>query len=226
MTLDLFSIKGIVWDLDNTLYHFTGAFIKSCNEAAAGAARELGIDLSYDDTLKLAARSEQEYGYSMHGYVTDHGLSYASLHFPFHQRIDEGVIAPVDGMKNALAGLNLPQVILTNGSRCWALRALKKAGIDHLFDAAHIIPMEDVGFEPKARSKKGFKKALDILGVSAKNALMVDDLDRNLIIPHGLGFQTAYIYRGEAMQNLPHFIDAQYRCAMNLIETDLKALSL
>lgn len=221
MPADKVCIRGVVWDLDNTLYRFTDAFYQSCTQAAAQAAQELGIDLSYEDTLKLAERSEDEYGYSMHGYVTEHGLSYASLHFPFHQRIDETVINPIDGIAEAIENLKLPQVILTNASRCWANRVLKFIGIDHLFSKNKIIPMEDVDFEPKARSPKGFKKALDILSLPAEDVVMVDDLDRNLTIAYKLGMKTAYINHGDPIEFLPDFIDSQYEDVLSLIE-DIK----
>jgi len=218
MALDASCIKGIIWDLDNTLYRFTDAFYKSCTEAAAEAAQELGINLSYEDTLKLAERSELEHGYSMHGYVTDHGLTYASLHFPFHQKIDEKVIDPIPNLKEALQNIKLPQVILTNASRCWAERALKFIGIDDLFQSDRIIPMEDTDFEPKARSDKGFKLAMRKLNLSAEEIVMVDDLDRNLTIPYDLGMQTAYMHHGDPIQDLPDFIHAQYRDVVELVE--------
>lgn len=218
MTLQRDQIQGIIWDLDNTLYRFTDGFYRSCTEAAAAAAKEVGINLSYEDTLKLAERSEEEHGYSMHGYVTEHGISYASLHFSFHQRIDENVVQPIKGLKGALENLTIPQVILTNASRCWADRVLKHIEIQHLFPTEKIIPMEDVNFEPKARSDKGFKKALDILNLPAPNVLMVDDLDRNLMIPYNMGLQTVYMHHGDPMTELPDFIHDQCNNAVDLIE--------
>lgn len=186
--------------------------------AAAEAAQELGITLNYEDTLKLAERSEKEYGYSMHGYVTDHGLSYASLHFPFHQKIDEAVIEEIEGVAWALESLKLPQIILTNASRCWAERVLKHIGADHLFPPEKIIPMEDVDFQAKSRTSKGFLKALSSLNLYAENVVMVDDLDRNLIIPNDLGMQTAYIHHGDPIQELPEFINDQYHGILDLIK--------
>ena len=219
MPLDKARVHGIIWDLDNTLYRFTDKFYRSCTEAAADAAQELGIDLSYEDTIKLAERSEDEHGYSMHGYITDHGLSYASLHFPFHQKIDETVVDPIFGLKEALENLQFPQVILTNASRCWANRVLKHTGLDHLFSEERIIPMEDVGFEPKSRSEKGFKKAIEILNFPPHHILMVDDLDRNLSIPYALGLQTVYIHHGDMMLDKPDFIHDQFEGVLDLIKT-------
>ena len=218
MALDVAGIRGVIWDLDNTLYQFTEEFYKACTTAAAQAAQEMGINLSYEDTLRLAERSEKEYGYSMHGYVTDHGLSYASLHFPFHQKIDEKVIDKILGVKEGLQKLKLPQVILTNASRCWANRVLEYIEIKHLFPDEKIIPMEDVDFEPKSRTSKGFKKGCKILGLSPEDVLMVDDLDRNLLRANDLGMHTAYICYDDPMTELPDFIDAQFRNVLDVLK--------
>lgn len=221
MAINADNIKGVIWDLDNTLYHFTDEFYTSCTQSAAKAAQELGINLSFDDTLKLAERSEAEHGYSMHGYVTDHGLSYASLHFPFHDKIDENVVGCIDGVQARLEkvrDLNIPQVILTNASRGWAERVLNYIGIRHLFEDKMIVPMEDVDFNPKSLSNKGFKRALELLGTPAKQTLMVDDLDRNLMIPHDMGLQTAYMHHDDAIAHLPIYITAQYKNCVSLVD--------
>lgn len=217
MGLDKARIQGIIWDLDNTLYQFTDEFITVCNIAAAKAAQELGINLSYDDTLKLAERSELEHGYSMHGYVTDHGLSYADLHFPFHQNIDEKVIQPIEGAIEVLEFFRGRQVILTNASRCWANRALKFIGSNHLFEDEDIIPMEDVGFEAKASNDDGFLKGADLLKINPEEVLMVDDLDRNLKRASQLGMQTVYMHHGNLIPELPEFIDDQYDNLVSLM---------
>jgi len=98
MALDTHKIKGVIWDLDNTLYRFTDQFKEQCNRVAAKAAQSQGIDLSYDDTLKLAQKSETDHGYSIHLYVTHHGFTYDSLHVPFHDNIDETTIDIIDGV--------------------------------------------------------------------------------------------------------------------------------
>lgn len=218
MTIDTSLVSGVIWDLDNTLYRFTDEFIQSCTKAAAQAAQELGINLSYDDTLKLAERSEAEHGYSMHGYVTDHGLSYASLHFPFHDNIDETVIQPIEGVAAYLKKLSVPQVILTNASRNWAHRALKHVKLNHLFDDNSIIPMEDVNFKPKARTDRGFKLAAKKLALPYEEVLMVDDLDRNLIFASQLGMQCIYMHHGDPMEDLPDFIDDQFENPIALVK--------
>lgn len=219
MPLDQNRIKGIIWDLDNTLYRFTDEFKTHCNQAAAEAALEVGIDLSHADAFKIAERSEELYGYSMHIYVTDHGLSYADLHIPFHRRIDENIIEPIEGALGALEKFKGHQVILTNASRCWAERALNYIGANHLFKEEEIIPIEDVDFVPKARDRDGFNRALEILNIPANDVLMVDDLDRNLVIPHQMGMQTVYMHHGKPIEHLPETITDQAENLVTLMDS-------
>ncbi|MBN8520557.1 MAG: HAD hydrolase-like protein [Alphaproteobacteria bacterium] len=199
MTPDLSHIRGIIWDLDGTLYRFDDLFIKACNVAAARAAQSLGVNITYEQAVALAVKSEAEQGYSLHGFIHEYGLTYAQLHAPFHQHIDEKLIQRNDDFVKALESLCLPHVLLTNASRDWANRALSHLGMKHLFLDHHIIPMEDVNFTPKSRGKEGFEKALFCLSLSAKDVLIVEDLPRNLYIPHQMGMTTALVTHGGAM---------------------------
>lgn len=218
MALNPNKIKAVIWDLDNTLYRFTDAFKEQCNRAAAKAAHDQGIKLSYDDTLKLAQKSETEHGYSIHLYVTHHGFSYDSLHVPFHDNIDETTIEIIDGVAENIRALDLPQSILTNASHDWASRVLKHMGLDDLFPDSHITASENVNFEVKSQGKAGFNRALEALELPPEQVVMVDDLDRNLIIPHEMGMQTAYLHYEDPIADLPHYMDAQFENVLGFFE--------
>lgn len=218
MTLNIDRIKGVIWDLDNTLYRFSDDFKHQCNVAAAKAAQAQGIKLSYDDTLKLAEKSEEEHGYSIHLYLTHHGFSYESLHVPFHQNIDETSIEMIEGVAAGVKSLSQQQAILTNASHDWALRVLNHMGLDGVFEGEHVTASEQVNFEVKSQGRAGFNRALNAMGLAADQVLMVDDLDRNLIIAHEMGMQTAYISYDDAMADLPHYIDAQFINALGVLD--------
>jgi putative hydrolase of the HAD superfamily len=222
MGLDPDKIDGIIWDLDNTLYRFTEEFRYQCNVAAAKAAQTQGINLSYDDTFKLAQKSEAEYGYSIHLYLVHHGLSYDSLHVPFHDNIDETTINIIDGAAEGIRAINRPQAILTNASRGWAQRVLKHMKVSDLFPDEMITASEDVDFQVKSQSRVGFERALKALDLSAERVVMVDDLDRNLIIPHEMGMQTVYMHHDDPIGDLPHYMDAQFENILGFIDA-LKA---
>ena len=61
---DLSHIRGVVWDLDGTLYRYDALFKDACQLAAARTAIDLGIDMSFEEAVALAMESERLYGNS------------------------------------------------------------------------------------------------------------------------------------------------------------------
>ncbi len=208
-------VEGIIWDLDNTLYRFTSAFRHHCNEAAAKLAVQIGLDMSEEEAFALAEKSESLYGYSIHYYVKDYGMSYRDVHGAYHDMIDVVHIDMIAGIRDHLLALDKPQVILTNASRGWAYRALTHAGLKDLFPDDKIIAVEDADFEAKSISAKGFNLAVERLNVPPKNIIMVDDLARNLKIAHDIGMQTAHICYDEVQDNLEDHVHAQFETAID-----------
>jgi putative hydrolase of the HAD superfamily len=194
-------IHGIIWDLDGTLYPFTPEFIRSCNLAAAKAAQILGANITYEQAVDLAVRSEDEHGYSLHGFIHEHRLSYESLHHPFHEHIDDMLISPCVDTAQMLRKISIPQVIATNASRTWANRVLNRLNIADIFAPHHIIAMEDVNYIPKARAPDAFQKAVDIMGVPPQNILVVEDMSRNLKTAKSLGMVTMLISPAPSSEN-------------------------
>lgn len=211
------SIKGIIWDLDNTLYRFDDAFEHACNIASARAAIDLGAQLSMTEALVIAEGSFEQYGYSGHVFQQEYQISFEDYHFKFHDSIDEKIIEANEEMREALAAVTLPHVILTNASRRWAQRVLKHLGLDPWFSDDRIIAQEDSDFQPKSRGPRGFEIALEKLGLPAHNILIVDDLTRNLRIPKEMGLQTAWIHHGAKADDLPDFVDAAYADTISLM---------
>jgi len=204
--MGLDTVQGIIWDLDNTLYRFDDAFITACNVSAAKAALQCGVRMEFEDALALATRSQKEMGYSLHGFIVEHGIPYEDLHFPFHEGVDISIIRAMDGLSDALRLIDRPQVVLTNASRPWARRVLDHLGLSAIFPDPAIIPLEDSDFIPKARGPAPFEKALDALGLAAQSVVIVEDMPRNLVIPQQMGFLTALVHHGACPQLVEDFI--------------------
>lgn len=211
-------IKGIIWDLDNTLYRFTSEFRFSCNQAAAKAVIELGFEKSYDECLDIALKSSKAHHFSLYTFIHDYGLDYGRLHVLFHQNMRTDLIEPIEGAVDKMRGLTVPQIILTNGSRDWAKRALHYIRADDLFSDNQILAMEDADMTPKAQGLVGYKKALDYLDMQPNDVIFIDDLDRNLKKAKEVGLKTAYVHHGAALQSLPRYMDYQFQNPIDFIE--------
>jgi len=210
-------IKGIIWDLDNTLYRFDQAFINACNHAAAKTICTLIPDLSFDQALDQAEKSYQEHGFSGHSFVNHYGGNYQDYHFTFHETIDEKILQHNEEMNRLMADLNLPHAIITNASRHWAHRALNHLGLRDFFPDDHIIPLEDSAFEPKARSRKPFEMACAKLNLKTADVLMVEDTARNLKVAKDMGMTTVLIHHGHKPEAEQDFIDLEFSDTVSLM---------
>lgn len=198
--------KAVIWDLDNTLYIFTDEFKQKCHHAAAKAVMDVGFSGSYEECLKIAEESERQYNYSLHSFLIDHDFIYEDLHFAFHDHFDSSTLEPLEGLKERFESFDYPQVILTNGSKKWASRLTHQMGLENIFSEDKIVAMEDVNFIPKARGTDGFEKALSLMGTTAAETFIVDDLERNFIHPHAMGMTTIYLDHHQSNSDTKDYI--------------------
>lgn len=213
---DLSHIRGIIWDLDGTLYRYEAVFIESCNIAAARTAIDLGLKMELGEAIALAARSYREHGSSFK-FFARHGIRYEDFHVPYHQAVDTTILAKNQEMKIALELLPVPMIILTNASRDWAKRTLDHLEYDHIFGDGRLLALEDVEFQAKSVGRKGFEKALSTLGVKAEETLMVEDLAANLIHAKDMGMTTALVHHGKLPDKRVECVDAFFHDTLELV---------
>jgi putative hydrolase of the HAD superfamily len=212
---DLSHIRGIIWDLDGTLYRYETIFIEACNIAAARTAIDLGLQMELDEAIKLAGRSYKEHGSSFK-FFADRGIPYEDFHIPYHKAVDTTILAKNAEMKIALEALPIPMVILTNASRDWARRTLDHLEYSHIFGDGKLLALEDVEYQSKSSGKKGFEKGLSVLGVRPEETLMVEDLPKNLIHAKEMGMTTALVHHGQLPKGIDH-IDTFFQDTLELV---------
>ncbi len=215
---DLSHIRGVVWDLDGTLYRYDAIFIEACNIAAARTAIDLGLQMELDEAVRLAGRSYDEHGSSFK-FFADHGIRYEDFHLPYHQSVDTTILAKNRAMKTALEELPIPMVILTNASRDWARRTLDHLEYGHIFGDGKLLALEDVDYQAKSNSRKGFEKALSSIGVRAEETLMVEDLPTNLVHAKAMGMTTALVHHGQLPESGLDHVDTFFQDTLELVRT-------
>lgn len=223
MKRDLKDIRGIIWDLDGTLYRYTDYFKESCNVAAARTALDLGLDMTYDAALDIARTSEQTYGNSFKGFE-QYGIRYEDYHHGFHEKIDHLVLEKNQALFRALAEIRLPMVVLTNASRGWAMRTLDHLGMLPFFaHGENLIALEDSGFKSKAYHTEGFLLASTRLNLDPDKLLVVEDMDANLVVPKTMGMTTALVHHTGAHgpDRYPAHIDYVFDDTLDLINAIL-----
>ena len=212
---DLSHIEAVIWDLDGTLYRYSELFVAACNHAAARTAISMGLQIGFDEAVRMAAESERAYGNSFKLFG-ERGIDYRDYHIPYHDNVDITIIEKNDEMRAALEALDLPMVILTNASRSWVNRMLEHLGYTDLFPQQSIVALEDNNYEPKAYHTTGFERCLSILHKKATRTLMVEDLPRNLPKAKELGLNTALVHHGQMPKDYSGDIDYLFQTTLEL----------
>jgi putative hydrolase of the HAD superfamily len=207
-------IKAIVFDLDNTLVDFM-AMKRQAIDAAIDAMVDAGIDLHRDEIKARVDAIYQERGIEYQQVFDD-------LIFGIFQKIDHRVLAsgiiayrrareaalkPFPHVTATLIELSRRGVklaILTDAPSREAWLRLCYINFHHFFQVA--VTFDDTG--ERKPSEKPFRKALEMLGVLPKEALMVGDWpERDIVGAKAVGMRTAFAKYGRTFDTEEHNAD-------------------
>lgn len=200
------TIEGWVFDLDNTLYPASqNLFAQIDTRMTAFIGEALSVDK--DEAYRLQKQFLGEYGTTLAGLMNKHGMPPGPF-LDFVHDIDVSVLAPNDGLSNALAALPGRKFIFTNGTVAHAERVTARLGIAHHFDDIFDIVAAD--YVPKPNPDI-YPAMLARFGLTASRAAFFEDMGRNLSPAHALGMTTVLVQEdgvdGLQAMNMP----AQYR---------------
>lgn len=177
-----------MFDLDNTLYP------RSCNLFAQIDTRITSYvmdvtQLDFDAARSLQKTYYRDFGTTLNGLMTRHAIDPDHFLNTVHA-ID---YAPVDAHPDLVAAISaLPgrKFILTNGDTGHARSVLKRLGGDHLFEHVHDIRAMTYVPKPHRAAYEGF---FALHGIDPTRAVMFDDLEKNLVVPHDVGMSTVQV---------------------------------
>ncbi|MCB9990257.1 MAG: haloacid dehalogenase [Rhodospirillales bacterium] len=215
------NIKGLIWDLDNTLYRFDHDFVQACHIAAARAALKGGVPMNMEQAVAYSERSYLERGHSYFLFVENFEVNELSIHLDFHDFIDETIIKKSKDLADLFVRSGLQHILVTHGSRRWAHKALLHLGLDRFFPPERIIPAEEIDFARKHASRVPFEKALQILDLPEAHVAVVEDMADNLLIPHEMGLSTILVHYGRVPDPMPDHIDYAYNNAAEFLKQSL-----
>lgn len=214
------TMRGFIWDLDNTLYRYQDVSLDSGALIAAHMAQERGIKLSTDELVQQSHLSYKTYGTSYHFLIHDFGCDENEVHQDFHDRMDLSAIARKNhDVAAAFRQHKGEHVLLTHASRRWAERVLQFQDLTEFFPPERILPVEEVGFARKNLGTASFEIALSRLGTRIEETAMIEDSLVNLVHPYQMGLWTVYIHHGRPLDPLPPYVKSQFANAMDVMAT-------
>ncbi|QPC89612.1 pyrimidine 5'-nucleotidase [Mesorhizobium sp. INR15] len=177
-----------VFDLDNTLYPHHSNLFSQIDVKMTAYVGEL-LTLPRDEARKLQKELYREYGTTLNGLMTRHGIDPDDFLEKVHD-IDYSWLVPDPVLGAAIRQLPGRKFIFTNGDRRHAERTARQLGIlDHFDDIFDIVA---AGLNPKP-ARQTYEKFAALHAVTGHNAVMFEDLARNLSVPKSLGMTTVLV---------------------------------
>lgn len=185
----LYQAEDWVFDLDNTLYP------AECDLFAQIDARMTEFVARYLDIDPIAAKSVQKhyyktYGTTLNGLMREHAMP-ASAFLDYVHDLDYTPVLEAPALRAAIEALPGRKIVFTNGSRGHAERTLKALGLTDIFH--DLFDIEATNYLPKPR-REAFDALVDAHVVEPERAVMVEDLSRNLVTAHAMGFSTVLVW--------------------------------
>jgi len=181
-------IRAWIFDLDDTLYPSqSGLFDQVSERILLYLQRFLAI--SADQAALVRADFYRRHGTTLRGLIVEHGIA-PDAFLDFVHDIDHSVLTPDPALVAAIGRLPGRRFVFTNGSRSHAEAILDRLGFDSPFDDIFDIIRAD--FVPKPHPAT-YARFLGQSGIDPAQAVMFEDLPRNLEVPKSLGMATVLV---------------------------------
>jgi len=184
-------IRDWIFDLDNCLYPASSNLFELIDERMTAYIERL-LDIGPEEARRLQKHHFHTHGTTLAGLMKEHEID------PHHFLVDVHDV-PLDRVRgdSRLAQL-LPRLpgrrfVFTNGDATYARRVLEAIGVHEHFDDLHDIHASSYRAKPDPH---GYALLCERFGIDPAEALLVDDMARNLVPAKQLGMTTVWVDNG------------------------------
>jgi putative hydrolase of the HAD superfamily len=178
-----------IFDLDNTLYPFTSGFFDQIDHKMSTYVSRL-LDIHYDQAKILQKKYFMEFGTTLGGLIHHHAVHPREFLNYVHD-IDYGLLRENQVLNNSLSLLRGRKIVFTNACATYAWRVLEQLGITPHFEDVFDIVAGD--YLPKPH-RATYEKMLLRHRINPREAMMFDDIPRNLETARALGIRTVWVH--------------------------------
>ncbi len=182
------SVETWVFDLDNTLYPHDLNLWQQIDDRIRQFVADF-LKVTKEDAFRLQKDYYRRYGTTMRGLMAEHGMKPDDF-LEFVHAIDHSPLVPNPELGDAIERLPGRKLILTNGTRKHADAVIRRLEIDKHFEDVFDIAAADLDPKPLPQV---YDRFLQRHGVDPLKAAMIEDLARNLEVPHALGMTTVLV---------------------------------
>ena len=181
-------IQSWIFDLDNTLYPRDTDLFSQIDVRMTTYVADL-LRLSREEARKVQKDLYRDHGTTLRGLMDRYQVDPDDFLQKVHD-IDYSWLNPNPALGGAIQALPGRKFIFTNGNRSHAERAAAQLGIlDHFEDIFDIVA---AGLVPKP-AQETYDSFVSLHEIAGSDAVMFEDLARNLIVPKKLGMKTVLV---------------------------------
>ena len=181
-------VETWIFDLDNTLYPARfNLFDQVDVRIGQFIARVLEVD--HDEARRVQKHYFRAHGTTLRGLMDHHGVAPADF-LEFVHEIDYRPIPPNAELECALGRLPGRKIIFTNGTTDHADRVMDRLGVAHHIDG--VFDIVDSDYVPKPEPG-AYDAMIARFGIDPHQAVMVEDIARNLAPAAALGMTTVWV---------------------------------
>ena len=184
-------IRDWIFDLDNCLYPANSRLFELIDERMTAYIQRL-LDVDWDEARRVQKMHFHGSGTTLAGLMKHHDVDPHHFMGEVHD-IPLDRVARNDRLIGALTRLPGRKLVHTNGNADYAWKVLDRLGIAAEIDHLHDIFAADLTPKPEAH---GYRKLLDQFGIEPTEAVMVEDMVRNLAPAKALGMTTIWVDNG------------------------------
>ena len=185
---DFRGVRDWVFDLDNTLYPRHVDLFSQIDQRMTSFVADL-LQLPRDEARVLQKDFYRSHGTTLRGLMTEHGIE-ADAFLNYVHDIDYSWLDPDPELGGFIRALPGRKFIFTNGDRGHAERTARQLGILDAFE--DIFDIVAAGLVPKPAAET-YDKFMGLHRIDTANAVMFEDLSRNLEVPKALGMKTVLV---------------------------------
>jgi putative hydrolase of the HAD superfamily len=190
---DFRHVGAWIFDLDNTLYPADSDLFVQVDARMTAFVQDL-LGLDFESARAVQKAYYRDHGTTLNGLMKINGIDPEDFLASVHD-IDLSVLEPDPALASALALLPGKRFIFTNGCRNHAERVLTRLRLGSLFD--EIWDIRTIGYRPKP-DERSYRAVLAKSGVATEKSAMFEDVARNLVPAHALGWTTVWLRNGSA----------------------------
>ncbi|MEK9679467.1 MAG: pyrimidine 5'-nucleotidase [Rhodospirillaceae bacterium] len=184
----LIHMETWVFDLDNTLYPVELNLFDQIDKRMCGYIADY-LQIDHAEAYKVQKSFFREHGTSLKGMMDVHDMD-PGPYLDYVHDIDFDAVVPDARLDAALSVLKGRKVVFTNAATKYAERVLDRLGIRHHFDG--VFDIVDADYRPKP-DPAVYDKVVEVFDFDPANAIMVEDIARNLKPAAEMGMKTVWV---------------------------------